>query len=194
MSRTCSTFRQTLHAPGAQSIWKQARQNVGLGGLKRVGIDVQEYEVAQLLHDGTCVGCGKKRAIVVDYVLFCRGCASCMRSYSLRREFHNENEYHEKAFDCVPRSHWMDYTYYWVPMMERVTRQLNALGTDQAKIDAFVESRKDIQKLAHADKRILEDWAEDQKYAARDAKENKRETRLETIKEKLRLEGYDEKE
>ena len=105
-----------------------------------------------------------------------------------------ESSYHEKAFSCVPCSHWMDYTYYWVPMMDRVTRQLNALGTDQAKIDAFVESRKNIQKLAQADKRILENWVDRQKYAEKDAKENKREARLKKIKEKLRLEGYDEKE
>jgi len=102
MSRTCSIFRRVLHSDGGSSAWKSARRNIGLGDLRRP--DVTEWELAQLLYDGTCVACGKTRAVTVDWVLFVRGCANCMRANSKRRELLNEGAYHKLVWKCVPKS------------------------------------------------------------------------------------------
>ena len=102
MSRTCSILRTVLHSKGGLSAWKMARRNVGLGDLTRP--DVEEWELAQLLFDGTCVVCGKSRAVTLDYVLFVRGCKTCMRGNSKRLEKLHVGQYHKRAFEVVPFS------------------------------------------------------------------------------------------
>ncbi|GAA5955178.1 hypothetical protein JCM3765_003236 [Sporobolomyces pararoseus] len=198
MSRTCSIFRQVLHSEGGKSAWRSARHNTGIRDLKRN--DLTEWELAQLLFDGTCVDCGKTRAVTVDYALGVRGCANCMRAKSKRREMLNESSYHKLAFDVVPSSLWSPYfdatpmEFFWIPTLRRVTEYLNSLKDKPEELKAFVKSRKHIKKQARDDKRMLEQWERTHKNAEKEAKEDKRTVRFDNIKERLRLEGYDEQD
>ncbi|GAA6007051.1 hypothetical protein JCM11491_001489 [Sporobolomyces phaffii] len=189
MSRTCAVFRRILHSDGGASAWKSARRNVHLGALQRP--DVTEWEFAQLLFDKTCGVCGKKGAATVDYVLFVRGCADCMRANSKRREKLNESLYHDDAFDLVPYSLWSSLKFYWKPMLLRVSNQLDAVEDKPKRRAKFVESRQQIQSQAQADAQMIESWIARSKVLEEGAKQDKRATR---ILENLRLEGYDEQD
>ncbi|GAA6059092.1 hypothetical protein JCM10212_002063 [Sporobolomyces blumeae] len=188
-SRTCSLFRRLTHAPSGKRAWDNARRSVGLHDLERG--DVAHWEVAQVLYDKTCVGCGKGRAGIVDYYLMVRGCADCMRTNSKTRSKMPKTAVDELAFDCAPFAPYPEFEfgengtkYWWKPTLLRLSKQIRALETDD-DVASFVLSRAGVQKAAFADAKLMKAWEPVSKVNADLELETKRQLRWQKIKEKL---------
>ncbi|GAA5925659.1 F-box protein [Sporobolomyces koalae] len=164
MSRTCSMFRSILHSPRGQTVWKCAREQVGLSALQRP--DVPEWGFASLLFEPGCVVCGSGRAFFYDYVHFVRTCEKCMQDNSKQREYIKKSLLHPRAFEVVPYSLCgppsfsvgMDRHFWWKPRLERATVQLDELEADPEALERLIASRKNIQKQAQADEAMIERW------------------------------------
>ncbi|GAA5911507.1 hypothetical protein JCM8208_006860 [Rhodotorula glutinis] len=167
-SRTCSSFRTLLHSSQGKSCWKSARFNTSRIPDLEAG-DLTEWEYASLLFDGTCHICHKPKAKTVDFHLRVRGCASCMRSNSLRAEKLRGRK-HPKALECALESKWSPYedygfggieqkvyTFYWDPQVRAVSQRLYELD-GKPGFDEYVKERKRIKAAAKQDAAKLNRW------------------------------------
>ncbi|GAA5872542.1 hypothetical protein JCM16303_004556 [Sporobolomyces ruberrimus] len=211
VSRTGSVFRRILHSDGGKSIWKLARRNVGLADLQRP--DVEEWELAQLLFDGTCVLCRQPKAEEFDCRLLVRACKPCRlfkllvtKEAALERQS-NQRKYHEAAFDLVPSiilSLYDETKSVSKLALARVSHQLENLEHDPAALSAFVRSRENIQKQAETDAAMIREWLgkakerqQDEKQSQKKAIEVKRSVRIQkhvlgtNLVSSLRIEGYE---
>ncbi|GAA5942334.1 uncharacterized protein JCM15063_002974 [Sporobolomyces koalae] len=190
MSRTCSIFRSILHSPRGQTVWKCAREQIGLNALQRP--DVPEWEFASLLFESGCVVCGNKRASFPNYVYFVRACGPCMRANS--KDIKPSDAYHSRAFSVVPWQQYYGVKFWWKPMLARATIQLDNLEDDSQALESFLASRDTIQQQAQADAKMIQGWVDQSKEDEKHAKVLRRIIRQDQIIAKLMAEGYEEQE
>ncbi|GAA5980049.1 hypothetical protein JCM10908_001512 [Rhodotorula pacifica] len=200
MYRTCSAFRSLLRSDQGATAWKSARANTGaIPDLQAE--DLPEWMLASLLFDSTCHICQKGRASTVDYVLRGRGCASCMRKNSCRRDkMKNAASFHGKVWECVPESKWtpgygggVSYTFYWMPTVDAVSERLLELDGKDG-FDEYVAERRKVKAAATADGAALAQWETRYAMEKKDDKRNASKARRQKIKEKLKELGYAESE
>ncbi|GAA5942338.1 F-box protein [Sporobolomyces koalae] len=189
MSRTCSIFRSILHSPRGQTVWKCAREQIGLNALQRP--DVPEWEFASLLFESGCVVCGSARASHVNYIHFARACGKCMKDNSKQRKNIKKSLLHPRVFEMIPYASWMEWSFWWKPRLERATIQLDELEADLEALERLIASREDIQNQAQADERMIERWHSRCRAEEEEAEKARKLVRIVT---KLRDLGYEEQD
>ncbi|KIL71424.1 hypothetical protein M378DRAFT_19760 [Amanita muscaria Koide BX008] len=186
LSRMSKVFRRVLMSPSALSIWKSARENIGL---PECPPDMNEIQWANLAFSPHCHYCFTTGVRTVEWRFRMRICSKCAKDHLL--VMHNMPTINHMTHDLVPcrpaarRWRIVVVKVEW----EEVQQQIKAL--DKKDLDAYTQRRKEkvVEITRHAER--CESWAQDQNNGRALERDQLKAERLNSIVEKLKALGWE---
>ncbi|GAA6040093.1 hypothetical protein JCM8097_002025 [Rhodosporidiobolus ruineniae] len=208
LSRTSKSFHRLLASRSSKTVWRAARDQVGLPDLEADNMTEMAY--ASLVCEKVCHICRKDRAQLVNYDVQKRFCKSCQKAELCPDCWfdimHKGLNLHRDTLKCclttTRHANKNGLDYYFMPELFEVNNKLHRLQQDIAdgdleakdELDEFVEARKSLVEAVKADAELLWVWqstkAEERAQGLHDAKRK----RLEGIEAKLESLGYEKRD
>ncbi|KAF9464012.1 hypothetical protein BDZ94DRAFT_532928 [Collybia nuda] len=205
LTRTSKSLRQTLMTRNAITVWKTARNILGIPDCPS---DFSEPKWAVLISGSTCQNCGAKSVHKVDFYLRRRVCTRCKKNNLIvTSKFAKECPTLDPIIlNFTPytnvggwaHGHASGSRFYWKADIEYVAREWETLqknlqtGLPKAKekLNEFKLARIDLVDEITKYAIICEDWADTAASQRNMEAESKRDKRYHAIVEKFKELGY----